>query len=46
VPRGAQSRPYWAVSFSTVAADGTLENVTVVVVNAESGEIEEIRREE
>lgn len=46
VPRGAQSRPYWAVSLSTVAADGTLEDVTVVVVNAESGEIEEIRRED
>jgi hypothetical protein len=45
VPQGAQSRPYWAVSLSTVAADGNLENVTVVVVNAETGEIDEIRRE-
>jgi hypothetical protein len=45
VPQGAQSRPYWAVSLSTMAADGNLENVTVVVVNAETGEIDEIRRE-
>lgn len=45
IPKGAQSRPYWAVSFSTVAADGTLDDVTVVVVSAETGEIDEIRRE-
>ena len=45
VPRGVQSRPYWAVSLSTVAPDGTLDRVTVVVVNAETGRIEEIRRE-
>jgi len=45
IPKGAQSRPYWAVSFSTVAADGTLDDVTVVVVNAQTGEIDEIRRE-
>jgi hypothetical protein len=45
VPQGAQSRPYWAVSLSTIAADGGLENVTVVVVNAETGDVEEIRRE-
>jgi hypothetical protein len=46
IPQGAQSRPFWAVSLSTVAADGGLENVTVVVVNAETGEIDEIRRED
>jgi len=45
LPQGADSRPYWAVSLSIKAADGTLENVTVVVVNAETGGIEEIRRE-
>jgi hypothetical protein len=45
IPQGVQSRPNWAVSLSTMAADGSLENVTVVVVNAETGDIEEIRRE-
>jgi hypothetical protein len=45
LPQGARSRPYWAVSLSTEAADGTLENVTVVVVDAETGDIDEIRRE-
>ena len=45
IPRGAQSRPYWAVSLSTVNADGSLDEVTVVVVNARSGEIEEITRQ-
>ena len=46
VPKGAQSRPFWAVSFSTVAADGTLDDVTVVVVNAQTGQIDEIRHED
>ena len=45
LPQGADSRPFWAVSLSIKAADGTLENVTVVVVNAQTGDIEEIRRE-
>ena len=45
LPQGADSRPFWAVSLSIKQADGTLENVTVVVVNADTGEIDEIRRE-
>lgn len=45
IPRGVQSRPFWAVSLSRRDADGNLDRVTVVVVNAETGEIAEIRRE-
>ena len=46
VPKGAKSLPFWAVSFSTVAADGTLDDVTVVVVNAQTGQIDEIRHDD
>lgn len=42
--RGVKSRPYWAVSLATVAATGALERVTVVVIDAKTGEIGEIRR--
>ena len=45
VPRGARSRPNWAVSLSTVGAGGRLENVTVVVVDARDGEVVEIRKQ-
>ena len=41
--RGLQSRPFWAVSLSTLAADGSLERVTVVVIDARSGRVDEIR---
>lgn len=44
-PRGAQSRPYWSVSLSTLDAAGNVEQVTVVLVNAQSGEVEDINRE-
>jgi hypothetical protein len=43
--RGFQSRSFWAVSLSTVGADGRLERVTVVVVDARSGAVDEIRRQ-
>ena len=39
LPRGIQSRPSWAVSLSTVAADGTLERVTVIVVDGATGDV-------
>ena len=45
VPRGVRSEPHWAVSLSTVAADGRLENVTVVVVDARNGAVIEIRKQ-
>jgi Zn-dependent metalloprotease len=43
--RGLNSQEHWAVSLSVEQADGTLENVTVVVVDANTGEIVEIRKE-
>jgi hypothetical protein len=43
LPQGFQSRPSWAVSLSTVNAEGTLTRVTVVVVDGSNGEILEVR---
>ena len=45
VPRGFKSRPTWAVSLSTTRADGTLERVTVVVVDARTGDVVETRQQ-
>ena len=42
VPRGIESRPTWAVSLSTLAAGGALERVTVVVVDARTGDVIEV----
>lgn len=42
--RGFRSEPFWAVSLSQKQPDGQLANVTVVVVNATTGEISEIRK--
>jgi hypothetical protein len=44
VRRGASFRPHWAVSLSQEAEGGALTNVTVVVVDAGTGEVIEIRR--
>lgn len=44
LPRGVESRPTWAVSLATENAEGALERVTVVVVDARSGDVEEVRR--
>jgi hypothetical protein len=44
IPRGIPTQETWAVSFATVAADGHLERVTVVVVDAETGAVVEVRR--
>ena len=44
VRRGVpNSRPYWAVSLATVDDAGKLERVTVVVVDAHTREIAEVR---
>ncbi len=43
VPRGVHSRPNWAVSLSTLGADGSLERITVVVVDGRTGEVVETR---
>jgi hypothetical protein len=43
VRRGFQSRPFWAVSLSLLDERGNFERVTVVVVDARTRRIEEIR---
>jgi hypothetical protein len=44
IRRGApQSRPYWAVSLSTVDSEGELDRVTVVVVDARTKAVTEVR---
>ncbi len=43
VRRGFQSRPYWAVSLSTLDADGNPDRVTVVLVDARTREVTEVR---
>lgn len=43
VPRGADSRPNWAVSLSIVGEGGRLERITVVVVDGRTGEVVETR---
>ena len=45
-PRGIESRPFWAVSFSVLDANDQPERITVVLVNATTGEVEEIRRQD
>ena len=44
IPRGIPAQETWAVSLATIAVDGRLERVTVVVVDAETGEVVEVRR--
>ena len=44
LPRGFQSLPTWAVSLALLDDAGELERVTVVVVNARTGAVEEVRR--
>jgi hypothetical protein len=42
--QGLKSRPYWAVSLATFTDTGALERATVVVVDARSGDVTQIRR--
>ena len=42
--QGLKSRPYWAVSLATFTDTGALERATVVVIDAKTGEVSEIRR--
>jgi hypothetical protein len=44
-PRGIDSTPHWAVSLSVVDADGNPERITVVLVDARTGEVVEVDRE-
>jgi hypothetical protein len=43
-PRGIESRPYWSVSLSVLDDDGRPEEVTVVLVDARTGDVEQIQR--
>ena len=45
-PRGIDSRPYWAVSLSLLDERGATERVTVVLVDAKTGDVAEIRRQD
>lgn len=45
VRRGIPSRTYWAVSLWQRAADGGHTNVTVVVVDAETGNVTQVNRD-
>ncbi|MGH2990540.1 MAG: hypothetical protein ACRDMA_11885 [Solirubrobacterales bacterium] len=42
-PRGFDSRPFWSVSLSTLDEDGLPEEITVVLVNARTGEVEQVQ---
>ena len=39
VRRGIETRGYWAISFSTLDAEGQLEKVAVMLVDAETGAV-------
>ena len=43
IRRGFQSRPYWAVSLSTLDTQGAFERTTIVVIDAHTREVTEIR---
>jgi hypothetical protein len=43
--RGFQSRGFWAVSLSILTEAGATDRVVVVVVDAGTGDVEEIRQE-
>ena len=45
VRRGIPSRSYWAVSLWQLAADGGRTNVTVVVVDAQTGDVTQLNRD-
>lgn len=44
IRRGIPSRGFWAVSFYTRKRDGGYKRVTVVLVDASTGEVTEVRR--
>ena len=44
VRRGIPSRSYWAVSLWQLAADGSRTHVTVVVIDAETGNVTQLNR--
>jgi hypothetical protein len=46
VRRGIPPRPFWAVSFWIKDAAGKPTRVTVVVVNADTGDVTEVKKSE
>ena len=42
--RGVKSTPFWNVSLSVKLADGSFRNVTVVIIDARTGRVDEIQR--
>jgi hypothetical protein len=44
VRRGIPPKPFWAVSFWIKDASGDPTRVTVVVVNADTGDVNEVRK--
>ena len=46
IRRGFQSRAYWAVSLSTLDDRGAVDRVTVVLVDARTREVAEVRESE
>jgi hypothetical protein len=45
VPRGIESRPAWAVSLGVTDGAGAFSRLTVVVVDAATGQVVEIREQ-
>jgi hypothetical protein len=46
VRRGVPPKPYWAVSFWIKNSSGDVTRATVVVVNADTGTVTEVRKSE
>ncbi|HYY32081.1 MAG TPA: hypothetical protein VE693_00655 [Gaiellaceae bacterium] len=44
VRRGVPPRPFWAVSFWIKNSSGTTTRVTLVLVNADTGQVTEVRK--
>ena len=44
IRRGIPTRPYWVVSFYVGKRGGGYKRVTIVVVDARSGEVTEVRK--
>jgi hypothetical protein len=44
VRRGIPPRPYWAVSFWIKNSSGKATQVTLVLVNADTGQVSEVRK--
>lgn len=41
--RGVRPQAFWAVSLQTLDANGEIERLTIVIVDANTGEVDEVR---